>query len=111
LTTLLRTETGLIGRSDLEHTDSAGRATLFERQAAAPPGFADVIGGMQVIGSDEASHWQVTFSVGDRDVAITTAEQLGAALLSTSETPWSLLADLRDPQGAEFTISQFRPPS
>jgi len=94
-----------------QHLASTVDPGIFERQTAAPPGFADVIGGMQVIGSDEASHWHVTFSVADRDVAIRTAEQLGAALLSTSETPWSLLADLRDLQGAEFTISQYRPPS
>lgn len=84
---------------------------IVERQAAAPPGFADVIGGMQVMGLADHPHWQVTFSVADRDVATATAEGFGATVLSTSESPWAMFADVRDPQGAEFTISQFRPPS
>jgi predicted enzyme related to lactoylglutathione lyase len=78
-----------------------------ERQATAPPGFADVIGGLVV---DEDPHWAVTFSVVDRDDAVATAERLGAAVLSTAENPWTRTALVRDPQGAEFTVSQFTPP-
>jgi hypothetical protein len=82
---------------------------IYERQAGAPPGFADVIGGMQPAGPAEKSHWQVTISVADRDVSAATAERLGAAVLADSESPWARFADIRDPQGAPFTISQFRP--
>jgi predicted enzyme related to lactoylglutathione lyase len=57
---------------------------IHERQAAAPAGFADVIGGLVVTDPAAPARWQVTFSVADREV--------------------------RDPQGAEFTVSQFTPP-
>jgi predicted enzyme related to lactoylglutathione lyase len=82
---------------------------IYQRQAGAPPGFADVIGGLQTTGLDEHPHWHVTFSVDDRDASAATAERLSATVLSTSESPWARFADIRDPQGAEFTISQFRP--
>jgi uncharacterized protein len=84
---------------------------IYERQANAPAGFADVIGGLQLAGPDERPHWHVTFSVEDRETSAETAARLGATVLSTSESPWARFADIRDPQGAEFTISQFRPPS
>jgi predicted enzyme related to lactoylglutathione lyase len=82
---------------------------IYQRQAGAPPGFADVIGGMQLAAPGESAHWQVTFSVADRDAALATAQRLGATVLSSSESAWASFADIRDPQGAEFTISQFSP--
>jgi predicted enzyme related to lactoylglutathione lyase len=84
---------------------------IYERQAGAPPGFADVIGGMQPARPAEHPHWHVTFSVADRDASAATAERLGATVLSSSESAWARFADIRDPQGAQFTISQFRPPA
>jgi len=79
-----------------------------ERQATAPPGFADAIGG--VVTDDEPA-WTVTFSVADRDDSAATAERLGAAVLSSAEGRWNRTAVVRDPQGAEFTISQFTQPA
>jgi predicted enzyme related to lactoylglutathione lyase len=81
---------------------------IHERQATAPPGFADVIGGLVV---DDAPRWSVTFSVADRDRAAAAAEKLGATVLGCAENPWTRTARVRDPQGAEFTISQFTPPA
>ena len=81
---------------------------IHERQASAPAGFADVIGGLVV---DDRPHWSVTFSVADRDDAAATAEKLGATVLSSAESMWTRTACVRDPQGAEFTLSQFTPPS
>jgi predicted enzyme related to lactoylglutathione lyase len=81
---------------------------IYERQATAPPGFADVIGGLVV---DEQPHWSLRFSVADRDDSAATAERLGATVLGSAENPWTRTALVRDPQGAEFTISQFTPPS
>jgi predicted enzyme related to lactoylglutathione lyase len=81
---------------------------IHERQATAPPGFADVIGGLV---ADDEPHWSVTFSVADRDDAAATAEKLGASVVSSAETPWTRTALVRDPQGAQFTISQFTPPA
>ncbi|MGY1739382.1 MULTISPECIES: VOC family protein [unclassified Blastococcus] len=83
---------------------------IHERQASAPPGFADVIGGLAPTGEGEPPHWHVTFTVGDRDAAAATAERLGGTVLGTGEDPWTRTALVRDPQGARFTLSQFTPP-
>ena len=77
-----------------------------ERQANAPAGFADVVGGLMPAAEGQA-YWQVTFSVADRDAAVATAGKLGATVLGESENRFTKLADLRDPQGAQFTVSQF----
>ena len=82
---------------------------IHERQAAAPPGFADVIGSL-VVTADEPAHWHVTFTVADRDDSVATAERLGATVLRSADELWTRNALLRDPQGAEFTVSQFTPP-
>jgi len=39
------------------------------------------------------------------------AERLGAQVLVGDDTQWTRTALIRDPQGAEFTASQFTPPS
>ncbi|MGY1624321.1 VOC family protein [Geodermatophilus sp. SYSU D00965] len=83
---------------------------IHERQASAPPGFADVIGGLRVLPAGEPARWHVTFTVADRDESVATAERLGAAVLRSGDDTWTRHALLRDPQGAEFTVSQFTPP-
>jgi len=83
---------------------------IHERQASAPPGFADVIGGLVITGPDEVAHWRVTFTVADRDDSAATAERLGATIVTSSDDLWTKNALVRDPQGAEFTVSQFTPP-
>ena len=50
-------------------------------------------------------------TVADRDDSATAAEQLGATVLSTNDTDWTRDAQIRDPQGAVFTVSQYSPPS
>ena len=84
---------------------------IAERQAFAPPGFADVIGGLVVTGPGGAASWRVTFTVADRDATASTAERLGATVVDSTEDGWTRKARLRDPQGAELTVSQFTPPS
>jgi uncharacterized protein len=83
---------------------------IHERQASAPAGFADVIGGVVVIGPGETPRWHVIFTVADRDDSAATAERLGATVISSSDNMWTKDALVRDPQGAEFTVSQFTPP-
>jgi hypothetical protein len=84
---------------------------IAERQASAPAGFADVVAGLQPAAASESPHWHVTFSVADRDASAALAERLGATVLSSRETPWSRLADLRDPQGAALTLSELVMPA
>lgn len=81
---------------------------IHERQATAPPGFADVVAGLAA--ADGPAGWLVRFTVADRDASVATAERLGATVLSSTETAWTREAVLRDPQGAELTLSQFAPP-
>ena len=83
---------------------------IHERQASAPPGFADVIGGVVVVPAGEPARWHVTFTVADRDASAATAERLGAAVLTSSDDLWTRNALVRDPHGAQFTIAQFTPP-
>ena len=84
---------------------------IHERQAdvGAPPGFADAIAWVALAG-DGPDHWHVTFSVQDRDDSVASAERLGATVLSAEESQWTRHAVIRDPQGAELTLSQFTPP-
>jgi predicted enzyme related to lactoylglutathione lyase len=79
---------------------------IYERQKKSPPGFADVVGGLMQAG-DSPPHWQVTFSVPDRDAGVAAVEKLGGTVLSQSENRFTKLADVRDPNGAGLTISQF----
>jgi uncharacterized protein len=83
-----------------------------ERQAdiSAPPGFADAIAWVASSASGQ-DHWHVTFTVASRDEAASTAEKLGAIVLSSDDTEWTKAAVIRDPQGAELTLSQFTPPA
>jgi uncharacterized protein len=93
-----------------DHLAATVDPDIYERQAAAPAGFADVIGGLAITQPGEAARWQVTFTVADRDGSAATAERLGATIVRASDNLWTKTALVRDPQGAEFTVSQFTPP-
>jgi len=84
---------------------------IAERQddISAPPGFADAFGWLAppANGQDD---WHVTFTVASRDESAATAEKLGAVVISSDDTEWTRTALIRDPQGAELTLSQFTPP-
>ena len=85
---------------------------IHERHAAisAPAGFQDAVAWLMTMPAGTPSHWHQTFAVADRDDAAATAERLGATVLSSADTVWTKVAELRDPQGAEFAISEFTPP-
>jgi predicted enzyme related to lactoylglutathione lyase len=93
-----------------EHLAATVDPGIYERQAAAPPGFADVIGGLAATRAGEPAHWHVTFTVADRDDSAATAERLGGKVLRSADDVWTRNAVVRDPQGAEFSVSQFAPP-
>jgi len=48
--------------------------------------------------------------VADRDATAAAVERLGGTVLRRTDTDWTRDALVRDPQGAEFTASQFTPP-
>lgn len=85
---------------------------IYERQSGelVPPGFSDAIGWLVPVQDGAQPHWHVAFTVADRDETVTTAQRLGATILTTDDTDWTKDALIRDPQGAVFTASQFTPP-
>lgn len=91
-----------------EHLASTSDPEIFERQAFAPPGFADAVAA--IITADGPARWSVAFTVTDRDAAAATAEGAGATVLSSTDTEWTREAEIRDPQGAVVVLSQFSPP-
>jgi predicted enzyme related to lactoylglutathione lyase len=93
-----------------DHLEATTDPDIRARQSAfaAPPGFEDAIAWI-VASSTEPPHWHVTFTVADRDKAVADAERLGARVLRQDDTAWTREALIRDPQGAEFTASQFTP--
>ncbi len=94
-----------------DHLEATIDPDIRTRQAKAPPGFADVIGGLAPLGAGERPHWHVTFTVANRDDSASAAEAAGATVLGSGDTDWTRTATIRDPQGAVFTASQFTPPS
>ena len=95
-----------------DHLAATSDPGIHERQSGdkVPPGFADAFGWL-VWAQEEQPHWHVTFTVADRDDAAATAEQLGAIVASSADTEWTRDAQIRDPQGAVFTVSQYTPPA
>jgi predicted enzyme related to lactoylglutathione lyase len=93
-----------------EHLASAWDPDILERQASAPPGFADAVGWISAAATGERDAWHTAFTVADRDASVGLAEKLGATVLDKSDTEWTKTAEVRDPQGAVFTLSQFTPP-
>ena len=93
-----------------DHLATTSDPGIRERQSgdSVPPDFADAFGWL-VATREEQPHWHVTFTVADRDEAAAVAERLGATVLSSTETNWTRDAQLRDPQGAVFTVSQYSP--
>jgi uncharacterized protein len=79
--------------------------------AGVPSGFSDAVGWiMAPAGGASAPRWSVTFAVADPDAIAARAAQLGGSVVVE---PYDVapvrIAVLRDPQGAQFTISAYDP--
>ena len=68
-----------------------------------------MVGAFEPLAAGETPHWQVVFTVADRDASVAAVEQLGGVVVSTAEDQWVRRAVVRDPQGAELVVSQFAP--
>jgi predicted enzyme related to lactoylglutathione lyase len=83
------------------------------RQAAAgaPAGFEDAIGWLMALASDDAApHWAVTFAVDGTDAVAERAAELGATIIAAPvDAGPTRIAELRDPQGATFSVSTYTP--
>lgn len=93
-----------------DHLESTVDPDIRVRQADAPPGFADVVAQAEPSAPGETPQWHVAFSVADRDASAAAAERLGGTVVSREDGVWTLAARIRDPWGAEFTLSQFTGP-
>jgi predicted enzyme related to lactoylglutathione lyase len=90
----------------LEERDPGVRAR--HEEAGAPEGFTDAIGWLMQ--DDGPSRWAVTFSVDDTDAAVALAgEHGGAVVVPAYDAGPVRIAQLRDPAGAEFTVSRYYP--
>jgi predicted enzyme related to lactoylglutathione lyase len=96
-----------------DHLEATVDPGIRTRQSgvAAPAGFEDAVGWIAATAPGEPSRWHVSFTVADRDQTVVDARRLRAQVLRQDETEWTRTALIRDPQGAEFTASQFTPPS
>ena len=75
-------------------------------EAGAPEGFTDCIGWL--IENDGPSRWNVTFAVDDTDASAARAAELGAEIVVPPFDAGPVrVAQVRDPQGAQFTISYY----
>ena len=83
------------------------------KESGGPVGFENVVASMSPIPDDQPdtpAHWDVTFAVDDADAAAQKAEALGGEiLLPPMDAPWVRMTVVKDPQGATFTASQFKP--
>jgi predicted enzyme related to lactoylglutathione lyase len=95
-----------------DHLEATVDPDIRKRQkgVGAPPGFEDVVAWVAPA-DDGPDHWHVTFAVADRDDAAARAERLGATIVASEDSDWTRMALVRDPQGAELTLSQFTPPT
>jgi uncharacterized protein len=81
---------------------------LRHAEAGAPEGFSDAIGWLVPAAGDEPSRWSVTFAVDDADaIADRAAELGGTATVPPFDAGPARIAVLRDPQGAQFTVSRY----
>jgi predicted enzyme related to lactoylglutathione lyase len=97
-----------------DHLEALNPGTLAShKDNGAPEGFSDAIGWMQPAATPAApARWAVTFGVADADQsAARTTELGGTVLVEPFDVPFSRLAVVRDPDGATFTLSQFKPPA
>ncbi|MFS0735188.1 VOC family protein [Microbacterium sp. 1P10UB] len=90
-----------------EHLASTVDPGIHERQAFAPPGFADVVAG--IAPTDGPACWEVRFTSADRDESVEAVRRAGGQVLSSAETDWTREAVVADPPGATFVVSQLAP--
>lgn len=95
-----------------DHLEAGVDPDIRQRQSGvlAPPGFEDAIAWIDLQPAGHPDRWEVAFTVTDRDDSTATAEKLGGTVVSVTDTEWTKTATVRDPQGAQFALSQFTPP-
>jgi predicted enzyme related to lactoylglutathione lyase len=82
-----------------------------QAEVGTPPGFEDAVAWMALETLGHPERWVVTFAVVDRDASAAAVADLGGEVLATEDAEWTKTATVRDPQGVEFVVSQFTPPT
>lgn len=85
---------------------------LRERHASpgVPPGFSDAVGWMLPSELDRPADWAVTFAADGTDAVVEKATRSGGDVVTEPyDARPARVAVLRDPQGAVFTVSTYRP--
>ncbi|HYI23587.1 MAG TPA: VOC family protein [Candidatus Limnocylindrales bacterium] len=77
----------------------------------APPGFSECVAWILPLTDETATpHWSVTFAVADTDDIVERVRRLGGSVVTEPiDVPPTRLAVVRDPAGAQFTVSAFNP--
>jgi uncharacterized protein len=79
-------------------------------EAGVPAGFSDAVAWLVPLSGDAPPHWSVTFAVDDTDAVAERAAALGGTVLVPPYDQGPVrVASLRDPQGAEFSVSRYAP--
>jgi predicted enzyme related to lactoylglutathione lyase len=93
---------------------AADDPALRERQAQAPPGFADavaLVGFARSPADPDRAFWGTLFSVADADEALVRATLLGATeVAAITQSPYTRSVTVRDPQGTDIVLNQYLPP-
>lgn len=79
---------------------------------SAPTWFPDVVASCSVAPDAASDRWGTTFGVTDVDASFARAAELGATVVvPLFDTDYTRMGVVRDPQGADITLSEFRPPT
>jgi predicted enzyme related to lactoylglutathione lyase len=85
----------------------------FQDSGQGPEGFGDAVAILQPLGAGDPEptpHWSTTFAVSDADAAFSQAVAAGAdVVVAPFDTPYTRQSAVRDPQGAVFNLSEYRP--
>jgi predicted enzyme related to lactoylglutathione lyase len=93
----------------LESIDPGVRAR--HAQGGAPARFTDTVAWLEPMDRG-GPRWHVTFTVHDADDVAARSPALGGeVLVEPFDIPWQRITVIRDPHGATFTASQFKPPT
>jgi predicted enzyme related to lactoylglutathione lyase len=80
-----------------------------QAEAGAPPGFEDAVAWLLPLNGNGVSRWNVTFAAAGTDATAARAAELGGTVLvEPYDTGRVRAAELRDPQGATFSVNSFR---
>lgn len=78
----------------------------------APDGFVDAVALLQSRAPDAPARWSVTIGVADVEAEVDRATNLGATVVvPLFDTAYTREGVIRDPQGAELILSEYRPPT